>query len=59
MNLLDYFDVQSIESYLTESFSQAEILQKQSRFEFSKISRKVPWLLWQHTRELIGGTELF
>ena len=32
------YDVQSIESYLTESFSQAEILEKQSSFEFSKIS---------------------
>ena len=36
INLLDYFDVQSIESYLTESFSQAEILEKQSRFDFQK-----------------------
>ena len=46
---LDYYDVQSIESYPTESFSQAEILEKQWRFEFSKISQKIAWLPWQHT----------
>ena len=33
MNFFDYFDVQSIESYLTESFSQAEILEKQWRLK--------------------------
>ena len=47
------------EGYPTESFSQVEILEKQWRFEFSKISQKVAWLPWQHTGGLIGGTELF
>ena len=41
------------------SFSQAEILEKQWRFEFSKISQKVAWLPWQRTRGLIDETELF
>ena len=37
----EYCDVQSIEGYPTESFFQLEILAKQRRFEFSKLSRKV------------------
>ena len=48
-NLLDYYDVQSTERYPTESFSQAKILEKQWRFEFSKINQKIAWLPWQHT----------
>ena len=59
MNFLEYYDVQSIEGYPTESFSQVEILEKQRRFEFSKLSQKVVWLPWQHTCGLIGGTDLF
>ena len=59
IELLDYFDVQIIESYLTKSFSKAEILEKQSGFEFSKISRKVAWLPWQHSCDRNGGTKLF
>ena len=59
IELIILFGVQSIESYSTESFSQAEILEKQWKFEFSKISQKVAWLPWQHARGLIGGNELF
>ena len=47
---LEYYDVQSIEKgYPTESFSQLEILEKQLRFKFSKLSQKVVWLPWQQT----------
>ena len=45
--------------YPTDSFSQVEILEKQWRLKFSKTSRKVAWLQWQHTSGLTGGTELF
>ena len=58
MNLLDYYVLQSNESYPTESFSQAEILEKQWRFEFSKISQKVHGC-HGNIHEVIGGTELF
>ena len=34
------------------------MLEKQWRFEFSKLSRKVVWLLRQHTWGLISGTDL-
>ena len=41
---LEFYDVQSLEGYPTESFSQVEIPEKQWRFEFSRLSRKVVWL---------------
>ena len=41
LNLLEYYDVKSIEAYPTESFSQVEILEKELQFEFSKISQKL------------------
>ena len=59
LKFLEYYDVQSIKGYPTESFSHVEILEKQWRFEFSKLSQKVAWLPWQHTLGLIGETELF
>ena len=59
INFLEYYDVQSLEGYPTESFSQAGILEKQWRLEFSKLYQKVAWLPWQHTLGLYGGTEFF
>ena len=46
---LEFYDVQSLEGYPTESFSQVEIIKKQWRFGFSELSQKVAWLPWQHT----------
>ena len=37
---LEYYDVSSIEGYLIESLSEVEILEKQWRFEFSKLCLK-------------------
>ena len=59
LNFLEFYYVQRIEGYRTGSFSQMEILEKQWRFEFSKLSRKVVWLPWQHTRGFIDRTEIF
>ena len=45
IKLFEYYDVQSIEGYPTESFSQVETMEIRA-FE---LSRKVVWLPWQHT----------
>ena len=54
IELVDYYDDQSIESYPTESFSQEEILEKQLIFEFSKLSRKVVRADWWNCTFLNG-----